>query len=216
MADRNHDTRCRWLFLLVPFLHTAALPAADDCKTWQPVRHTPEGTVYHRCRTDSTTATVMIQTRFPAPPQRLFGLATDYAAFAQFVPGVRDSRVLETAGNRQWIYQHLHFPGPVRDRVYILRSTGTETTPGRAWRIEWELSDRAFPQADLAAGMRPRQLSGFWEITRAETPGTTIARYAVHSDPGGWLPDWLVESMTDRYVQDVVAAFRRRLATESE
>jgi hypothetical protein len=34
----------------------------------------------------------------------------------------------------------------------------------------------------------------------------TEARYAVHSDPGRFIPDWLVVKMTDRYIQQVIAA----------
>jgi hypothetical protein len=33
----------------------------------------------------------------------------------------------------------------------------------------------------------------------------------VHSDPGGIIPDWLVTRMTDRYIQEVIMALRRRL-----
>ena len=40
---------------------------------------------------------------------------------------------------------------------------------------------------------------------------STEAHYAVHSDPGGIVPGWLVTGMTERYIQQVVEAVRHRL-----
>jgi len=122
----------------------------------------------------------------------------------------QDSRVLDDDGVARWVYHQLHVPGPAADRVYVLKSTLIASGP-RYWRVEWALSDREFPGLDRAAGIRPRQLSGFWEIEPAVATGGARARYALRIDPGGLVPAWLARRMTDRYVQQVVAAFRRRL-----
>ena len=186
--------------------------AAADCQPWRQIRDTAEGMVYHRCRPGSPVDEVMIETHFSATPERLYALVNNYAAFADFIPSVAESRVLEVAGAVQWVFHHLHFPGPVADRVYVIQSRGDISgTPPAAWRVEWALSERDFPQVDLPAGIRPDSLSGFWEIESADDAGMTKARYAVHTDPGGQLPAWLVMRMTDRYVQRVVAAIRGRL-----
>jgi len=194
-----------WLCLYAGFAS-----ATDDCVQWRQVLETAEGPVFHRCRPDSPVDEVMIQTRFQAAPERLYALVTDYEAFEHFIPDVLDSRVLEQDGAVQWVYHHLRFPGPVADRVYVMKSTSA-AAPRRAWRVEWALSERVFPQVDMTAGIRPDSLSGFWEIEAADSAGMTKARYAVHVDPGGLVPVWLVVRMTDRYVQQVVAALRRQL-----
>jgi ribosome-associated toxin RatA of RatAB toxin-antitoxin module len=186
--------------------------AAADCQRWRQVRDTAEGVVYHRCRPDSPVQEVMIETRFSAAPERLYTLVNDYAAFAGFIPDVAESRVLEAASGVQWVYNRLHFPGPVADRVYVMKSTATGATASRqAWRVEWTLTDRVFPQVDLSGGVRPESFSGYWEIEAADDPELSKARYAVHTEPGGRLPAWLVMRMTDRYVEQVVAAIRDRL-----
>ncbi|MGB5540828.1 MAG: SRPBCC family protein [Gammaproteobacteria bacterium] len=186
--------------------------ATADCKQWRQVRDTAEGMIYHRCRPGSPVDEVMIETGFSAAPERLYALVNDYAAFAGFIPNVAESRVLEAAGTVQWVFHRLHFHGPVADRVYVMQSRGEVTgTPPAAWRVDWALSERDFPQVVLSAGIRPNSLSGFWEIESADGAHLTKARYAVHSDPGGQLPAWLVMRMTYRYVQQVVAAIRGRL-----
>lgn len=198
--------------LLAALCCSATAAAVADCRDWRAVRETAEGTLLHRCRPGSAIDEVMIVSRVAAAPQRLYALVNDYGAFAEFIPDVAESRVLAVEGDIQWVYHRLHFAGPVADRVYVMRSKATAADPPAAsWRVEWTLSDRPFPQLDLAAGIRPDSLSGYWEIAGGTTADVSLARYAVHTDPGGHVPAWLVTRLTDRYVQRVVAAVRRRL-----
>ena len=143
-------------------------------------------------------------------------MVTDYEIFEEFIPNVVDSRVLEINGERQWVFHHLHFNGPVTDRSYVLESTDSNSRPQEDYyRVEWQLSSRYFPTVDLTTGIRPDAFAGFREIYPAHGQALTKARYAVHSDPGGFIPGWLVASITDRYVQDVVTAIRHRLAAQT-
>ena len=166
----------------------------------------------HRCHPGSPVDEVMIEAHFRSAPERLYALVNDYDAFADFIPDVAESRVLERHGMEQWVFHRLHFPGPVADRAYVMKSTAVVTPrPHPVWRVDWALSDRVFSGVEPAKGIHPDSLSGFWVIEPAGGTGMTNARYAVHSDPGGLLPAWLVMHMTDRYVQQVVAAVRTRL-----
>jgi len=212
MIAATQTRRFAGLVLLCLCPCTDSTLAADACAHWQPVLKTPEGQVFHRCRRGSAIDDVMIMSLFRTSPERLYALVTDYEAFENFIPDVIESRVLEKSGTVQWVYHHLRFPGPVADRVYVMKSTGEVTgTPPDTWRVEWALSDRVFPQVDMTAGIRPNSLSGFWVIEAADEAGMTRAQYAVYGDPGGLVPAWLVMRMTDRYVQQVVAAVRRQL-----
>jgi len=200
------------LAVLMPGAGTSCAESAVDCRQWRHVRDTAEGPVFHRCRPGSTVAEVMIQTRFQTAPEHLYTLVNDYGAFGDFIPNVVESRVLERVGPVQWVYHHLHFPGPVADRAYVMKSTGSiPAAPGNAWRVDWALSERVFPRVDMTAGILPDSFSGFWEIEPGDGAGMTRARYALHADPGGLVPGWLVVRMTDRYVQQVIAAIRRQL-----
>jgi len=196
------------IFSLLPLVGLAG----GSCDDWRQSGHTAAGNLYHRCQQGSPVPWVMMRTHFEAPPARLHALVTDYDHFEGLIPNVAESRVLEKAGDIQWVFHRLHFPGPIADRTYVIRSTDAENRPqAHYYRVVWELTDRKFPGIDIGAGVQPRAFSGFWEIRSADNGLTSEARYAVHIDPGGWVPDWLVTGMTDRYVGQVIAAIGARL-----
>jgi len=203
------------LLLTVPGL-PAASSAGMSTETgdapWQVVGGGRQGQIYHRAVTGSSLPEVMIVTRFAAPPARVHALVTDYGHFEEFIPDVVESRVLSQSGGRQWVFHHLHFAGPVADRAYVIESTDAASRPqAHYYRVDWTLSSREFPGIEGHAWIRPRAFSGFWDLRPSENGLATEARYAVHSDPGGFIPDWLVVKMTDRYIEEVIAAVARRL-----
>ena len=200
--------------LLIWLLFHSGAPVAQrppaEVAGWQPVATTESGRIYRRAVSGSSVPAIMIATRFEAAPARVRGLVTDYDSFAEFVPYVRESRVLAREGDRQWVLHRLRFPGPLAERAYVFESN--DSVQEAVHRVDWQLSERQFEGIDLAGAVRPRRFSGFWEL-RPEAGGTaTRARYAVHSDPGGLLPPWLVSRVTERYVQQVVEAMRGRLS----
>jgi hypothetical protein len=176
------------------------------------IADTAEGRLYHRDVPGSSLPEAMIVTRLDASPGRVFALVTNYDRFAEFIPNVVESRVLEQNGARTWVFHHLHFGGPVADRVYVIESSDASSRPlVHHYRVEWRLSARHFPVLDRASGVRPQAFSGFWDLRPLGDGASTQAAYAVHSDPGGMIPRWLVTAMTDRYIREVITALRRRL-----
>jgi len=204
------------VLLVAPGGGVAALIAGTATETgnapWQAVDDSRQGQIYHRAVTGSSLPEAMIVARFTAPPARVHALVTDYGHFAEFIPDVAESRVLLQTGARQWVFHHLHFAGPVADRAYVIESTDAASRPQEHYyRVDWALSSRDFPGINYTAWIRPRAFSGFWDLRPVENGLATEARYAVRSDPGGFIPDWLVVKMTDRYIQQVIAAVAQRL-----
>jgi hypothetical protein len=171
-----------------------------------------KGELYHQDIDGSRFPAVMMATTFDVSSDRVFAVVTDHDHFAEFIPNVVKSRIIRHEGNNQWVFHHLHFSRLIADRVYLMKSTGIGNHPQEGgYLVEWGLSEMKFPDVDLSLGLRPKAFSGFWEIRSADDGTSTEARYAVHSDPGGYIPGWLVTRMTDRYIQQVVAAVRKRL-----
>ena len=189
--------------------------ASTGVPGWVSVAVTRAGRIYHRNLDDSPVPMIMIATTFSAKPARVQAMVTDYDRFAEFIPTVFESRVLARQGVHQWVFHHLRFAGPVADRAYVIRSSTGQGSAEAGYRVDWRLSRRQFPGVDVSAGIEPRRLSGFWELRPAADGTATEARYAVHSDPGGVIPAWLVARMTDRYVQQVIEAVGERLRGES-
>ena len=195
---------------LLPGLLQGGLDLDED--GWGQVERTAAGQMYHREVTGSPIPWVMIVASFKSTPERVHQLVTDYDHFPEFIPNVRQSRVLERQGNQQWVYHHLVFPAPVSDRAYVIKSTDSAGHPAQPYyRVDWQLDKRSFPGIDLTAGIRPEVFTGFWELRAVAGSNTTVAYDAVHREPGGCIPGWLVTTMTERYVQQVVDAVRSRL-----
>ena len=195
----------------------AGVVNGTDAPLWRMSADTAQGRLYHRAVEGSPLPEAMIVTRLDAPPVRVRALVTDYDRFAEFIPNVAESRVLQQAGGRQWVFHRLHFGAPIADRVYVIESSDAASRPrSNYYRIEWTLSGRHFPVLDDADGVRPRAFSGFWDLRPIEDGDATEAAYAVHSDPGGLMPDWLVMKMTDRYIRQLITVLRRRLVERSE
>ena len=179
---------------------------------WHRVATTTAGQIYRRDITGSPIPWIMIVATFEATPGRVHKIVVDYDHFPEFIPNVLQSRVVASEGRDQWVYHHLTFPGPISDRRYVIRSTDSERRPAQQhYRVDWQLDNRSFPDIGLAAGIWPDAFSGFWELKAVGDSNTTVAHYAVHSEPGGFIPGWLVTGMTERYVQQVVEAVRNRL-----
>lgn len=179
---------------------------------WTLTRTTPSGRIYHRDPGSMPIPWVKIVTEYEAPPARVHAIVTDYNHFAEFVPNVAESRIVREEGHDQWVYHHLHFRGPVADRVYLIKSTDGASRPEEDYfRIAWDMSDEVFPDTDLSVGIRPEAFSGYWELQPGAHPDSTEAHYAIYSDPGGFIPGWLVVNKTDTYIQQVVEAIRERL-----
>lgn len=206
---------CRLFMVVLLILPGAAVVAADagDCDQWQQIRITTAGTIYQRCRPGSVLPEMMIRTVFQATPGKVHARVTDYDRFAGFIPNVRESRVLDRADTgTEWVFHQLRFPGPVADRVYVIRSSDHASRPQDGYyRVEWELSGRVFPVLQNARGVRPDAFDGFWDLRPIEDGKATDASYSVYSDPGGLVPAWLVTRMTGRYLQQVIMAVRKRL-----
>jgi hypothetical protein len=185
---------------------------AIDADGWRLVETVATGQIYHHEVEGSSVPWSMLVTTFDTPPERVHAVVVDYDHFSEFIPNVFKSRVMAHEGKSQWVYHHLQFSPPITDRIYLIRSTDRECRVRQpCYRVEWELDNRSFQDIDLSAGIQPNAFSGFWELRSTEKPNRTEGRYAVHSEPGGFIPGWLVTRMTDRYIQQVVEAIRERL-----
>lgn len=178
---------------------------------WQAVSKRDGLRLYNRAMPGAGVPAALARVRIEVPPARLFTIITDYDRFAEFIPYVIHSQVVQREGELRRVSQHLRFPGPVADRHYVIESRNAITLfPQECWRVEWRL----VPEKDLAvssaAGVTPAAFTGYWELTPAAGGTATDAIYTLHFDPGGTLPAWLVTLAMNRYLPKVIDAVRAR------
>ncbi|MCO6412583.1 MAG: cyclase [Thiogranum sp.] len=204
-------------------LAASAVAAAADtqyrCDTrqpfdtsWELLRQSPDMRIYRRHTASEPEAAARL--RWKADPQALYELIQGYEHFADFIPNVRRSVILERTDQRVWVYQQLNFPAPVRDRHYVLESTDQQSQPAtRHYRVEWRLSERFALPAGTGA-VPPAAFGGCWDIRAA--PGSGLeAVYAISLDPGGLLPRWITERAMQGYLVDLMTALQRKLGATS-
>lgn len=149
----------------------------------------------------------MARLEWDKDPQNLYRLISSYALFPGVIPNVKHSQILETRQHQVWVYQQLQFPGPLRDRHYIIKSTDNKSRPSkRYFRVEWTL-DSQFPLPKQARMISPASFSGCWDIRPAQERGLD-AVYWIELEAGGLLPDWMVRTAMRRYLTELMAALR--------
>lgn len=194
---------------------TGQSPCTEDADLhpWRSVHQRAGVSVYRRDLPDRSLPEFLAVLSFEQPPQRVLDVLIDYGRFAEFLPYVRQSRVLRRSGKEQWVWQRLSFPGPLADRVYVLHSRhGPLPQASQGLRITWRLSDAPAPISALApaGGIPPQTFQGAWHLFPLEHG--TLGCYRVYLDPGGRMPRWLTRRLLPGHLVRIVEAVRRRLA----
>jgi ribosome-associated toxin RatA of RatAB toxin-antitoxin module len=216
------DIRVAFLFLaFFGIVAAAAEPAGPAVPEenpilkagWYPVSERGGLRLYNRAVPGVAVPAALARVRIEVPPARLFSVITDYDRFAEFVPYVVRSRVVHREDGLRRVSQHLHFPGPVADRHYVIESRDRYTPfPQEHWRVEWRLVPETNRPAPDAEGITPAAFTGYWELAPVSGGAATDAIYSLHFDPGGALPAWLVTFAMNRYLPKVIDAVRARAA----
>lgn len=149
----------------------------------------------------------MARLEWDKDPETLYRLIWNYALFPGVIPNVRHSQILESRQHQVWVYQQLQFPGPVRDRHYIIKSSNNKSRPlKRHFRVEWIL-DHQFPLPRQTGMISPASFSGCWDIRPGHDQGLD-AVYWIELEPGGLLPDWIVRTAMRRYLTELMKALQ--------
>ena len=180
---------------------------------WQAVDGAEGICVYNRRVPGSPIHAVLARAVIDAAPQRAFAVIGDYAHYAEFMPYVRESRVLSDTGATRRVFLALDFPLFISDRYSTIElSEGSGEVGQAVQRIEWTLAAAgdAFVPADGGEPLRVND--GIWELRAQDGGRRTDVLYYVHTDPGGYLPTWIVELANNVAVPRVIGAVAQRAA----
>jgi coenzyme Q-binding protein COQ10 len=138
----------------------------------------------------SVEAAVLVE----APVERVWEVMVDCARAPEFVPGLRECKVLESAPDHELIRHRVKTSGLLPEVTYTFRADYR-----RLERIDFQRTG-----GDL------RELAGRWTLS-PEGP-RTLVRYAVHLDPGFLVPQWLVRRSLRHDLPELLRALRKRVA----
>jgi START domain len=133
----------------------------------------------------------------------------DDARSPEWVDSLDQALVVNVLSPEDYIeYNHVNMPWPVRDREFLNRVTMAHDQQSRVSVIKsepWEMP--AFPG-------RPRSIRGtlraLYTLEPAGDGKQTRLTVEIHSDPGGWLPGWLVNFFQKDWAHETIAGIRKQ------
>lgn len=141
-----------------------------------------------------------------APPEQVLAVLGDVEAYPEVMPPTESARLLARSGSTSWYYMVLN-PGWIARRDYCIRSTLSRLADGR-YKAEW-IVDQSHCPPPSASFVRMDRNDGSWVLAPLAGGKSTAVTYDAHSEPGGSVPAWLVNSGVARGIPDVFKALRK-------
>ncbi len=145
-----------------------------------------------------------------APPERVWAVLNDVAAYADFMPHVAEAKVVAESGSRRFEYFRIK-PPIIKQRDYTVQTTLHEDRAERRYSRRWHAANHQGPPP-RADSIRLGLCSGSWTI-EAASKGCSRIVYWVYTDPGGAIPAWLANRVGKRSIPDMLEAVARRAET---
>ncbi|MFM2153428.1 MAG: hypothetical protein RL199_1863 [Pseudomonadota bacterium] len=188
----------------------AALEAASPGPGWEEAKKSDDVIVFARENGTIGTRDIFAVAEFGVAPEAVFRVVTDYAHYADFMPYVKEARILERkSANRVSVYAHIA-PPLVDDRDWAI---DVQLTPGGAanggvFKTEWSPIPDAVPsRADI---VRVRVNKGSWTLEPLDGGRRTRVTYRVSTHPGGSIPSWIANKSNTVAIPDLFKAVRKR------
>ena len=200
-----------WVFHLSLSLWVAA--GTSNAAEWELQKQAEGIDVYTRPVADSAIREFKGEGIVAVEIDAIVELLRDSSRFKDWFPDTSESKLLERDGAVSYQYSVMKTPWPVADRDNVFRSVLTvdESTGGVV--ISVEAAPDAYP---IQPGRhRVTKAKGRWQLT-PNGPDETHVAFTMHLEPGGSLPDWMVNARVVGTPFEALVNMRRVLgASES-
>jgi Polyketide cyclase / dehydrase and lipid transport len=190
------------------------LPVAGFCGDtggdWQMTSHSTDLSIFSRVRDTSGIREYKAVGKINAPPKAVMAVLNDIDAYPDFMPYMKECRVIKHDGDSIISYQRIS-PPFCTDRDYSIRVRHeTKTTAvGDTYVCRWEAANPLGP-AELEDVLRVKINEGSWFVE----PGganATRATYCIYTDSGGALPAWLAAKANQIAIGKLFDAVRKQV-----
>lgn len=178
---------------------------------WEPVRD-EAGIAVHRRKIDGAS---LHEFRgrgvVRAPLARVLGVIHDSAHRTEWMHKCVEARSVEEIGDGgQIAYNRTQAPWPLSDRDVVLRGDTFFEQRERRVRLEFHSIDD--PRVPPKKGVvRMPFLRGHWILTPTHDGRWTSVEYQVRADPGGALPDWVSNLVSEQLPFRTIANLREQV-----
>ena len=173
-----------------PLMARADTPKADG--DWQFVKQADGIVVERRIHAGSNLKEFRGKAVVQAPVADILAVFSDVPRATEWMDSCNGSRTVDDVSDREKVvYNRTHAPWPVSDRDAVLHNMVRFDESERRVELSfWSVdSDKAPPVKGV---VRMPFLRGHWNLWPSADGTSTRVEYQVHANPGGALPDWLV------------------------
>jgi hypothetical protein len=204
--------------LVAAFVAAAMAPVAaraDDGKRdggWQPVKQSDGIVVERRSVDGSKLKEFRGQAVVAAPVASILAVFSDVPHATEWMDSCNGSRTVEDLGDvEKVVYNRTHAPWPVADRDAVLHDVAHFDARERRVELDfWSVDDAKAPP--VKGVVRMPFLRGHWILWPSADGATTRVEYQVHANPGGSLPDWLVNYASRDLPYKTIEGLRAQVA----
>ncbi len=146
-----------------------------------------------------------------AEPGEILAVLRDANRFKDWFPNTSESMLLKRDGDVSYRYSVMSTPWPISDRDNVLRSVTTRDDATGRVDIQIEAAPDAHPVQD--GRHRVRKARGSWRLT-PEGGGRTFVSFTMHLEPGGGIPDWMVNARVVGTPFEAIVNLRETVAAD--
>lgn len=202
------ETLLRIAIVVATAIATAA-PALAGEAPWSLVRERDGITVHTRPVEGSGILEFKGEALVAAPAEAIRGLLRDAERFKDWFPNTSESKLLAREGDTSYQYSVLDTPWPVSDRDNVFKAvTRIEPSSGTIRIAISADPDRHPEQPDR---VRVRRARGEWLLVPV-SPEQTRVRFTMHLEPGGGVPQWMINAQVVETPFEALTNLRATLA----
>lgn len=123
--------------------------------------------------------------------EAIVSLLRDSSRFKEWFPNTSESKLLKRDGDTSFQYSVMETPWPISDRDNVFRSVTKRDSGTGQVDITVSADPTAYP---IQYGLhRVTKANGSWRL-EPKGPAKTLVTFTMHLEPGGGLPDWMVNA----------------------
>jgi hypothetical protein len=176
--------------LLIPILLVLMLKAGLGQVDWK-LRTEKDGIkVYTAQAPESKVKSIKVEAEFISSPAQLVALLMDVNTAAEWLYHVKSSALVkQVSPSELYYYSEVNLPWPAQNRDYVGHLTVTQNPETKVVTICGPVVSGLVPEKKGI--VRITASTGKWTITPIGNDQIKV-EYALHTDPAGSLPSWLV------------------------
>ncbi len=183
----------------------------EDSISWQEVREESGIKISTGEWPDSEFAAFRSEMIFNTSMDRLLELIQDVAAYKEWMPSSKESRILKRNGEFSFVYYiSIKSPWPLNDRDWVNHLEILKNDQNRSVTVLYE-SVQGYV-AEISDTVRVKNHFALWSLTPIDQNRILSIWYA-HNEPGGLIPAWAVHIVSDSMILETMQNVKNRVQT---